>query len=109
MKPPEGCEAVLSEYSPVVFDGICGKPVGWGFRLLSRLGEDRFNALAAFGKLECLGGWPSKWVLVVKELTPEQAKIEYGSITHVELGPRGGFRSVTFGETRFCTRRLDPR
>ena len=107
MNKPEGYEEVLSEHGPVVFDGGCGEPVAWGFLLLCRIGEKRFDALASFGKLVCLSF--GRWALVTKELTPKEAEAKYGSVSRLELGPRGGFRSATYGEKSFLSRRLDPR
>jgi hypothetical protein len=107
-RPPPGYEAELAAYGPVVFDG--GQPIGWGFRIMRRLGEMRFRALEAFGDLHCqmLSGLATEWSLVTRWLSPAEAAEKYGAVTSVERGPRGGFRSVTYGSTRFTSRRLAP-
>src|SRR3990167_965684 len=103
---PKGYENDLSEYGPQIYDGYCGEPIGWGFKILNHLGEERFNGLYKFGDLECVNGehLQSIWSLIVKHLTREEAAEKYGAITNEEFGPRGGFRSVTFGDKKFISR-----
>lgn len=101
---PEGYEKDVGDYGPLLFDGWCGEPVAWGFKITRHLG-DRFEALRAFGRLECLGV-AGDWGLIVERLTREQAIAKYGAITEEDRGPRGGFRSVTFGTTKFLSREL---
>jgi hypothetical protein len=48
------------------------------------------------------------WVLVERWLTPEEAAKQYGKVTAMDLGPRGGFRSVTYGATTLYHRALRP-
>ena len=103
MQPPAGYENDLAPYAPCLFDSACGEPVAWGFKILRRLGDDRFNALAQFGKLEC--SYPH-WFLIVKELTREEAVAKYGAISAEEFGPRGGWKSITFGDKKFLSKRL---
>lgn len=102
---PEGFGMELGAYDAVIFDGYCGEPVGWGFRLLRHIGEERFNELRKFGELECL--YPD-WYLVVKKLSREQAIELYGEITAEEFGPRGGWKSTTFGIKKFGSTYLRP-
>lgn len=101
----EGFEKELGAYGAVMFDPYCGEPVGWGFRLLRHMGEERFNKLQDFGELECL--YPD-WYLVVKKISREQAIELYGEITAEEFGPRGGWRSITFGSKKFGSTYLKP-
>lgn len=108
MNPPEGFEDALQPYGPVLFDSCCGEPIAWGFKLRDarRLETDRFNALRTFGRLEChspRGGW----MLVTKRLSSEEARAKYGE-PKVEWGPIGGFRSVTYGTTKFLSRTMCP-
>ena len=100
---PEGYENSLGLYGPQIFDSFCGEPIGWGFKILERLGDDKFNKLRTFGSLECI--YPS-WFLITKHLTREDAIEKYGSITAEERGPRGGFRSDTYGTKRFANKLL---
>lgn len=105
--PPEGFEADLGPFGPVLFDSSCGEPIAWGFAIRRRLGEKRFTSLRQYGDLECI--WTGEWVLITKWLTPEEAIVRYGAMGTVERGPRGGFRSVAYGGRRFLSRRLEPR
>ena len=100
---PEGYEADLGEYGTQLYDSDCGEPVGWGFKILHYLGDERFNMLHKFGNLEC--SYPS-WFLITKKLTREEAIKKYGKITNEEFGSRGGWKSVTFGKKQFCSRDL---
>jgi hypothetical protein len=77
------------------------------------MGEENWEKAAEYGNLECdhgSGSWPlkTKWFLITKWLTPDDAKRQYGEVTAIEAGPRGGYRSVTYGAKRFGSRRLDP-
>jgi hypothetical protein len=40
-------------------------------------------------------------VVVTRKLTREEAAQKYGEITKEGFGPRGGSRSVTFGDKKF--------
>ena len=44
------------------------------------------------------------WVLICLRLTRAVAEQVYGQVTEEERGPRGGWRSITFGTTRFASR-----
>jgi hypothetical protein len=48
------------------------------------------------------------WFLITRKLTREEAIQKYGPISDEEIGPRGGWKSVTFGSTRFCSSYLRP-
>jgi hypothetical protein len=101
--PPAGYESELSPFKACLFDSYCGEPIAWGFELKKQLGEDRFQALRQFGKMEC--SYP-KWFLIVRELSREEAVLKYGEVTAEEFGPRGGWKSVTFGTKKFLSPRL---
>ena len=75
----------------------------WCFELLKRITETRFEALRQFGSLEC--SYPT-WFLITKALTRKEAIEAYGAITDEEFGPRGGWKSVTFGDKKFISRKL---
>lgn len=102
---PKGYEHDLTGFAPVIFDGYCGEPIGWGFQIITHLGEERFSALGKFGELECL--YPT-WYLVTKKITREEAMQKYGAITEEIFGPRGGWKSVTFGTKKFISKYLKP-
>lgn len=100
---PKGYESDLGEYGSQLYDGVCGEPTMWGFRIITRLGDERFHALHEFGDLECV--YPD-WFLITKKLTREEAINKYGEIADEEFGPRGGWKSVTFGDKRFISKIL---
>ncbi len=107
IKKPKGYENDLSDYGPVFFDSWCGEPFCWGFKILHHLGEERFNELCQFGSLEC--SHPEmNWFLIVKKLNRDEAVKKYGSITDEEFGPRGGWKSITFGNKKFSAKELRP-
>jgi len=86
---PAGFEDALSSYDVVFHDSWCGEPLAWGFKILGRLGTNRFDSLRRFGELERVE--MGRWVLVTKRLTPDDARAKYGEVTKLELGPQGGF------------------
>jgi hypothetical protein len=104
--PPAAFADCLGPFRAVGFDGYCGQPVDWGFPVTRRVGEERWAMLGREGDLQYIG---DRWALVVLSLTPEIARTVYGPVTHEERGPRGGWRWAQYGETRFMSRRLDPR
>jgi hypothetical protein len=78
----------------VLFDGWCGEPIAW-----SRVGEPIIGH-----------EWTKNGsVAVTERLTPAQAVRKYGPILELELGPKGGFESVTYGAHKFVSRFVDPR
>jgi hypothetical protein len=104
---PEGYEDDLCDYGPLFVDEICGEVTHWGFKIKRPLDEERFDALGKYGYLVCLE--PGTWGLATKLLTHEEAVVAYGKVTNIERGPRGGFRSITFGTTKFSQKSLLPR
>ena len=105
MDKPKGFEDALGEYGPQLYDGWSGKPTMWGFKILKRLGTEKWSELCKFGDMEC--SYPD-WFLIVKKITLKEAITEYGEITETDIGPRGGFHSITLGKTKFMTKLLDP-
>ena len=100
MSIPKGYENDLGNYGPQIYDGDCGEPIMWGHKILSHLGDERFNNLRNFGSLECC--YPH-WFFITKKLTREEAIKKYGAVTDEEFGPRGGWRSVTLGKKTFMS------
>lgn len=78
----------------VLYDGWCGEPIAW-----ARVGE------RVIGQEWTRDGY----VAITERLTPAEAVRKYGPITEVELGRNGGFRSITYGTTKFIDRFVDPR
>lgn len=98
---PKGLENNFSHYGEILFDSYSGETTAWGFKVLNRMNEDEFSIAREYGTMEYV--YPD-WYLVTKRLTKEDAEMKYGEITEIEKGPRGGFKSVTFGKTRFNTK-----
>ncbi len=70
------------------------------------MGESKFNELGKLGNLTFVGGYDGNWVIATSELTRSMAIKKYGPVTDEVFGPRGGWKSVTFGKTRFNSRSL---
>lgn len=108
---PVGFEDILAEEEVCLVDSSCRMPVYWGYKLMQQIGEERFNALKQVAKVKFAPGqkYPEgTWFVVSKVLGYEDALVLYGSVTATEYGPRGGFRSITFGETKFVSKELLP-
>lgn len=101
MDKPKDYEHDLGEYGAKIFDGYCGEPIMWGFEIKTHLNEKDFEALRNFGRLECV--YP-RWFLITKTLTKDEAIKKYGKITDIEVGVRGGWKSITFGNKKFINR-----
>jgi hypothetical protein len=106
---PQELAGSFGEFGPVAFDASSGEAIGWGFKPLGRLGDDRFDAAGKHGRWECIDHINAKWVLITKRLTPFEAFAVYGGPVVVTSGPRGGFRGVAYGSKKFVVRELDPR
>lgn len=106
---PEGFEYYLGDYGIQLRDSYCGEPIGWGFKMVERMGEEKFRALEQFGTLHCDHQYYSSWVLITDWLTPEEAIKQYGPIVNLTTGPLGGFLQVTYGKKTFISEKLDPR
>jgi len=106
---PVGYEDCLSEFGPQIYDAYCGEPIGWGFEIKKRIGDERFNALGKLGELKCVNDSHTlspSWYLITKKLTRQEAIEKYGDVTDEEYGPRGGWKSVTFGKKKFISKWL---
>jgi hypothetical protein len=105
---PADLRRFFGGYGPQFHDGYCGEPIAWGYKVIARMDEERWSKGSEYGRLEC-GHETGDWFLITKVLTPDEARAQYGEVTNLELGPRGGFRSVTYGSKKFGSKRLDPR
>ena len=92
----------LGDFMPLQYDGYCGEPVTWGHKIHGYLGEEKFNTLRSKVSLVCIS--MGNWGVAVKGLTKAEAIEKYGSITHEERGPRGGFKWDQYGTTRFFSK-----
>lgn len=108
-KIPKKFLPYLGTYGVMFHDSSCGEPIAWGYPVVAHLGNELWAEISKYGSLECNHSFPSsQWYLITKTLTPEEAVEKYGQITDLELGPRGGFRSVTYGDKNFISKRLKP-
>jgi len=105
---PADLRKFFGGYAAQFHDGYCGEPIAWGYKVVARMDEKRWAKVSEYGPLECAHE-TGEWYLITKVLTPDEAHVQYGEVTGLELGPRGGFRSATYGSKRFCSKRLDPR
>lgn len=92
----------LSEQTYNLNDSSSGKPVAT-YRIVKDMPSFLFNENR--DKIEYMG---SHWGYVTSSITREECIKLYGEITNEEFGPRGGWKSVTFGKTRFISNRLRP-
>lgn len=106
MEKIKGFEDYLSDFGPIFRDSWSGEVVAWGFRLINRLGDEKFGELGKHGSLECDYSGYGTWFLITKRLTREEAIEKFGEITDEEFGPRGGWKSVTFGNKKFISKCL---
>lgn len=102
--PPSNYEDYLSPFQACLFDGYCGEPVAWGFKIVHRMNDEQFSELHSHGKVVC--GGLGHWYLILKELTRAEAEEKYGAVTDEVFGVRGGWKRVTFGTTTFMSRQF---
>jgi len=102
-KIPQELLESFSNYGPQIYDGWCGELIGWGYKILEHLGEEKFQKLGRYGSIVCV--YPH-WFLITKKLTRKEAIKKYGGITDEEFGSRGGWKSVKFGDKRFISEDL---
>ena len=88
----------LSEQTYELNDAICGKPVAYVRTQTSRIPEELFTE--NFEKMVYTNS-NNMWVYIERKVTREECIKLYGEITDEEYGPRGGWKSVTFGKTKF--------
>lgn len=90
------------------YGGVMGyNTIAWGYRPNTRLSDEQWSEASKHGDWQCID--MGQWVLVTRYLTPEESVMNYGKVTKVLVGPRGGWKSATYGKTEFTFGRLDPR
>jgi len=95
----------LSEKTYELFDGMSGKPVAYYKSQTKRIPEELFNQ--NFNKMYYSNSGGA-WIYIERKVTREECIKLYGEITNEEFGPRGGWKSVTFGTTKFIHEYLRP-
>lgn len=115
-------QAILVSYSqylgplePIQRDEFCNEFVGWGHKLIKHMGDPLYGMFygdvskCADCRVARLGsGMYAPYGLILKELTRDAAIAKYGPVTAEVFGPQGGFKSVTFGETKFTSKVFRP-
>lgn len=76
--------------------------ISWGYRIVEQVGEELWEELGKHGALTYFmpRGVPPYWALITKSLSREDLIEQYGPITEEKFGPRGGWKSVTFGHQK---------
>ena len=124
---PKELYQYLSRYGPQIYDAWSGEPIGWGFKIIKRmpLKTKEFGMLQTYGDVEhihfdptavenpsheiCLGSLERNFFIIDKWLTIDEAIEKYGPIIDEWRGPfEDDFRSITFGNTTFMSKHLDP-
>jgi len=93
----------LSKEQYDLVDSWCGKPVAT-VRYVINMPSELFNQNRS--KMVCVT--VGMWAYVDKLVTREECIELYGPITEEVYGPRGGWKSVTFGSTKFISEHLRP-
>lgn len=89
----------LGSYGPQSFDSYCGEPIAWGWKIINHLGS-RWPDLQKVASTGCHG--VGNWYVYDKSLTHEEAIEKYGPVTNENIGPKGGFKSRTYGDKQFA-------
>ena len=108
-KLPDWLKEYMGPFGPAMVDECSGITISYGFPVVRYMGEDLFTCAKHAYKAMRYDREADQWYFVTSELTPADAIREYGEVTDMEVGPRKGFKSVTYGKTKFTSRELDPR
>lgn len=88
----------LSEKEFELKDSYSGKPVAYYKIQRIRIPEELFSK----NRDKMLySNCNETWMYLTRKVTRKECIKLYGPITHEEYGPRGGWKSVTFGTTKF--------
>jgi hypothetical protein len=111
MKTPNSLRKYLGPYSACVFDTLSGECVAWGHTVNRSASKEILDQLKEHGEMAYLlnNQLEKVWCLITRSLTIEEAINRYGKIKKIQVGSRGGYKTITFGNTTFKSRRLDPR
>lgn len=99
---PLDAAAALGEPKPILFDSSCGEPIAWGYGPFPaptpNIPGETYRHYATLG---------APYYYITRSLTRRDAVALYGPIVDEERGPKGGFRSITFGTKKFVCRWLN--
>jgi hypothetical protein len=106
---PQKFEPYLDVNECAIVDHVAGVPVAHGRKIIAKMGEDLFEELKQYGKLEYIlpkEGKLGEWYFLSRQLSRSEAAEQFGECTSEVFGPRGGWKSVTFGVTTFGSKLL---
>lgn len=106
-RKPTGFEDDLGQYETLYQDSTCGEPIMWGWKIVRPLSEERFTELKSCG-MEVLCLAKGNWVVAARRLRHADAIAAYGPVTDEEFGPRGAWKSTTYGRHKFGSRYMAP-
>jgi len=95
----------LSEKTFELKDAYCGKPVAYFKIPTSKIPDELINK--NFDRMY-FSQANQAWLYIDRKVTREECIKLYGEITDEEFGPRGGWKTVTFGTTKFKHEFLKP-
>lgn len=111
MRAPLGIKKYLGPLQTCIFDTLSGKCVAWGRKIKDGVSQETMEEIKKIGEVAYIlnDDMRHDWYLITKNLAIKEAIAIYGDIKRIQIGPRGGYRTITFGKTTFKSRRLDPR
>jgi hypothetical protein len=97
----------LGFYGVVGIDGCCGKPLAYGFPIIRKMEPDFFEyTRQCCAEMIYLGY--NNWCAATVVIKPKEAELLYGKVSQITVGPRGGFKTVTYGNTKFISKQVNP-
>lgn len=97
----------FSKKQSIIYDSYCGEPIIWGRYIAEGIHGDILDEIKMGFNVQYISS-AKRWFLIEKTLTRGEAIKKYGEITDEEYGPKGGWKSVTFGKKRFGSKLLKP-
>jgi hypothetical protein len=107
---PEKFHQFLSNRPTYICDRTAKKVIAVGFEIVAKMGDDLFQELGQLG--QTYYDVPSertvapKWYFLTYTASREALANEFGPITQEAFGPRGGWKSVSFGGIEFTSKLL---
>ena len=95
---PASYQQHLGELQILEADAEGTTPIAWAWPLTAYLEATDFETLRSLHPMAHDG---CQWLVVAKQLTPEEIAQACGPVTSIRLGPNQGFLSITFGQTTF--------
>jgi hypothetical protein len=96
IRKPYEFRMVLAQCLPCVLEN--GQILAWGCRLLQEVPTEQFEAMREHGEWFYVD---MEWHLLLRKFHLEELIEKFGGVTEVGLGPKGGFKYIIFGKTKF--------